>query len=419
MKLKIFQSNEGDCLLLTGTSGGRDHHVLVDGGMSPAYRDHVAGELSKLHELEVVYVSHVDADHISGVLQMMDDAFDWRIFDHRQQKGVDHPKPKFPRPPKMKRVWHNAFHAQVPHNRGVIEDLVITNAVLASGRADLNDQAMEFENLATSIPQAIELSHRIGSKQLGLKHNELRGELLLAGTGAKPLTVGPMKFTIIGPFEDELDALRKDWNKFLKAEKNQERLKKIRAQARADARAISASSPEDVLEHLEARGKTLGDRKDVTVPNLASLMFLVEEQKTGSTILLTGDGHSSTILRGLERARQMKKGGKLHVDVLKVQHHGAAANIDEEFCRRITADHYVFCGNGAHDNPEEAVVKAILDSRPRGPFKLWFNSHHTVTAPRLAPHMRKIEKLVRKRADASNGRISFAFLSESSFELDV
>jgi beta-lactamase superfamily II metal-dependent hydrolase len=59
-----------------------------------------------------------------------------------------------------------------------------------------------------------------------------------------------------------------------------------------------------------------------------------------------------------------QNGGKnLHVDVLKVQHHVAEFNIDEEFCRRITARHYVFCGNGEHENPDLDVVDAILNSR--------------------------------------------------------
>ncbi|HYC88204.1 MAG TPA: MBL fold metallo-hydrolase [Thermoanaerobaculia bacterium] len=415
MHVTVFQSDEGDCLLLTGTG---DHHVLVDGGMARSFREHAAQAISDLGELEVVYVSHVDEDHISGVLQLIDDEFDWRVFEHRQKKGRDHPRPDNPRPPKLSRVWHNAFHAQVDQNSGPLEDLVIANAVLAAGSQALRTEALELENLATSIPQAIELSNRIGSAQLGLQHNEARGALLMAGNGEDPLRVGPLTFTIIGPFEAELNALRKDWTKFLEAGKNQPRLKKIREQALTDAKAIAASSADDVLEHLEARGRALGK---VTVPNLASLMFHVEEEESGKTILLTGDGRHDTILRGLEQMGKMQEGGSLHVDVLKVPHHGALANVTEEFCRRVTADHYVFCGNGAHDNPEEQVVTWFIDSRLHDDreFKLWFNSHHSVAPTRLAPHMRMIEELVTRRAEELGGRMSFEFLTDHSFAFDV
>ena len=34
--------------------------------------------------LELVYVSHIDNDHISGVLQLLEDEAEWRVFDLHQ-----------------------------------------------------------------------------------------------------------------------------------------------------------------------------------------------------------------------------------------------------------------------------------------------------------------------------------------------
>lgn len=81
----------------------------------------------------------------------------------------------------------------------------------------------------------------------------------------------------------------------------------------------------------------------------------------------------------------------MHVNVLKVQHHGSEHNINEEFVSKITADHYVFCGNGEHENPDLRVIKLIIDSRLENvpfkahhplaskPFNLWFNSSESAT----------------------------------------
>jgi hypothetical protein len=92
----------------------------------------------------------------------------------------------------------------------------------------------------------------------------------------------------------------------------------------------------------------------------------------------------------------------------------------------------VFCGNGAHENPDLRAVEAIIDSRlgtesqrSTNPgagrrFKLSFNSSSTATAGDTdKSHMRKIEELVAARARRDGGRLSFAFLDRHSFQLTV
>ena len=54
-------------------------------------------------------------------------------------------------------------------------------------------------------------------------------------------------------------------------------------------------------------------------------MFLVEAG--GKTVLLTGDGHARDIERGLKEAGRLDAQGEMHVDVLKVQHHGSKDNL--------------------------------------------------------------------------------------------
>ena len=81
------------------------------------------------------------------------------------------------------------------------------------------------------------------------------------------------------------------------------------------------------------------------------------------TALLTGDGHQDHILSGLERQCFLQQNAGLHVDVLKVQHHGSNHNMDETFTRRISATHYVFGANGDYGNPDDDVLDAIFESR--------------------------------------------------------
>ena len=116
--------------------------------------------------------------------------------------------------------------------------------------------------------------------------------------------------------------------------------------------------------------------------------------------------------------------------MLKVQHHGSEHNIDADFCRRVTADHYVFCGNGDHDNPDLTRCEAILDSRlgsdaeratnpdADGKFRLWFNSSSGITEGDKA-HMERVESRVRERAGRSGELMTHFFLRGSSFLVEI
>jgi metal-dependent hydrolase (beta-lactamase superfamily II) len=133
MKLRVFRSDKGDCLLITSASG--KHRVLVDGGMQSSYTQHVAPALGKLskakQQLDVVYVSHIDDDHISGVLKMMDDLMAWRVFDFQSKNGNAHvKKPRSPRPPEIKKIWHNAFHELLGDNVGAIADMLAASSAV-------------------------------------------------------------------------------------------------------------------------------------------------------------------------------------------------------------------------------------------------------------------------------------------------
>ena len=88
MRLTAFQSDKGDCLLLTNTAGTA--RVLVDGGMPVSYDAHVAAAMGKLQiakkALDIVYVSHIDQDHIGGVLKMLDDEAAWRVHEFQKDR---------------------------------------------------------------------------------------------------------------------------------------------------------------------------------------------------------------------------------------------------------------------------------------------------------------------------------------------
>ena len=448
MKLTAFQAGKGDCLLLVGADGRR---MLIDGGMPADFGEHVAPTLSALRGangegmIDLVCVSHIDRDHIGGVLQLLDDLVAWRVHEHHLAAGnASHRAPDVPRPPEVGAIWHNAFHEQLGRNAGPIAGMLAASAAILGGAEEDEDTmraATRAGELAQSIPDAINVSRRIGAAQLAIPLNsDFGGKLayLRSSPPPVPITFGGISLRVLGPTAGYLRALRAEWNAWL--ETHEGALAEIARLAREAERDLDTSLLEtrltltiaqaDVLRAALAQAKELGDIRAVTPPNLASLMLFAEEG--GSTVLLTGDGHSDHILVGLRRHGLLDPDVGLHVNLLKVQHHGSEHNIDAPFCRRVTADDYLFCGNGEHTNPEIDVIEAIAESRLGAPdvrspnpaaggaFRFWFTSRHTVTRQADAKvHMAAVEKRVNKLIGASGGRLTATFLEGPSFDVPV
>jgi Metallo-beta-lactamase superfamily len=417
MRIEVFQSDKGDCLLISGRDGTR---ILADAGMSSSYSEHVAPALGRIAakdgELDLVYVSHIDRDHIGGVLRLMEDHVDWRVRDFQHDSGNDDfPDPPRPRPPKVNRLWHNAFHDVIADNAGPVEEMLATTAaLLEAGEGDERLIAETQRELATSVGDGIELSKRAREEQLGIPVNgEFGGKLAMVRGEPQTIELGSLELTLLGPFKEDVDELRDEWNDWLR--KNAEEVRRLRAEMAADTDRLVSGDVDGFRSAMALRAKELGNRSRVTVPNLASIMLLAEEN--GRTLLLTGDGHRDEIIKGLEKAGRLEDDG-LHVDVLKVQHHGSEHNIDADFCRRITADHYVFCANGEHENPDLAVVDAVVRSRKDSErsYKLWFNSSKTASSStRGRDHMKEVEALVARLARGSRRKMSATFLDRDSF----
>jgi hypothetical protein len=239
--------------------------------------------------------------------------------------------------------------------------------------------------------------------------------------------VGSMRFTLIGPGHDELTRLKQGWNTWLRT--NETKVLELRRELQ---RRVEAFSDGVEPEPFDLRGwNGIPDVKGVTAPNVASLMFMVEEG--GRRLLLTGDGQQDVILEGLRRTAFLGDEG-LHVDVLKVQHHGSENNLDENFARQVSARHYVFCGNGLHGNPDSRVIDRVFASRCGSPdvrtlaaaaegetFHFWFST--TAAAQEAGTERRRVlealEAQCARLRDESEGRLELHYNEAASVPLSI
>lgn len=137
MHLKAFQSDKGDCLLLTNTAGTK--RILVDGGMPLSYDSHVAAALGKLATANKALdlVNNIDSDFVEAVIAR-DYVFCGNGFSGNPNLDVIGMmvRRRLAASPKPFRFWFNSSKAVSanPDHMGKVEALVTTLAATSGGR---------------------------------------------------------------------------------------------------------------------------------------------------------------------------------------------------------------------------------------------------------------------------------------------
>lgn len=423
MKLHAFHATDGDCLLLESSAGKR---ILIDGGRSTSFEDCTRPVLDSLRDankaLDLVVVSHIDADHISGVIPLLDAVGQWEAFRHRKatSSAAERAKlkePKLPKPPKIKAVWHNSWRNQLgdlvdPAGNIAQAVAAAVEIVFAENVEDAPRPALALTNLAESREQGEKLMNLIEGAGVPIPFNEPFDGLVMLQNPIHVQKFGAMKVRVLGPMQQHLDTLRDEW---------QEWVDKLSAggggRAGGGGLGIGEALPvggmsldaaieesEKLLDNLATAAEIIADADDskVTPPNRASIILLAEEN--GRTCLLTGDAAEGEIMDGLREAKLLTDAKPFRCNVLKVQHHGSEHNVSVGFAARVLAEHYVFSGDGASGNPNDSVIKSLVEGRLQEdsstPFTLWFTTSET--RPTSSSKQKVMAKAIKEANDAAD-----------------
>jgi beta-lactamase superfamily II metal-dependent hydrolase len=337
--LEALQAFHGDALLLH--AGPK--LVLIDGGPSRTWPTSVRPRLEELRgeranggalTIDLAMVSHIDADHVQGLVDMGSELVE--LADDRR-----------PLPYDVRTLWHNAFD-DILGDRA--DDL--RTAALAELGGGAPDKA-RAAGLAVVASVAQGRMLRDQATRLGWEVNRgFDGRLVVAPEqGAKQLTLGDMRLTVISPHTTQVARLHDKWEQWLASRK----------EAAADLAAYA----------------------DTSVFNLSSIVVMAE--MGGKRMLLCGDARGDHILAGLDAAG-LATGGVAEVDLLKLPHHGSIHNVEAEFFERVPARHYVVSADGRDGNPETETLELILATRADRDFTLHFTNRDGKgdLGPRLA-----------------------------------
>lgn len=326
-KLRVIQALHGDCLILEYGSHTDRNYMLIDGGPSSVYENHLKGELTGIRELggklDLAILSHIDDDHINGLLDLLHELIQQRREGEQETIAIGG-------------LWHNSFGQTLGETveRGLARQMEAS--WIKRGSMPLVDIQ------ARSIKQGHDLTASARGLRIpvNVEFRDTPDRLVCLENLDKPIQLANLKIRVVGPTHGTLKSLQVEWEKWLAKQKK--------------AAELPAAEAEIVSRDL-----------DKSVPNLSSIMLLVEGED--KTVLLTGDGRGDHLLEGLQQAKILKEDGTIHVNVFKLPHHGSARNVTPELFEHVTADMYVICADGTNDNPDfqtlEWLVQAAITQR--------------------------------------------------------
>lgn len=341
--LEALQARHGDALLLHYGDAASPRLIVIDGGPSGVYTNALKPRLDEIKKartprdrlpIRLVLVSHIDDDHINGILELTGKLVE------AQQKNQD-------RPYQIQGLWHNSFDDIVGNKAQELFASLQSVAVSAASSGEAP------ANLPLSLPGAMVVANvkqgrdlRNCAEALSLDVNKPFPGLVMAKTaGGKPVPMGGgLDFTVLGPDQERLENLQEDWDKQLKK--------------------LKLAKPAEVLAAAAAI-------VDTSVYNLSSLIILATAGDR--RMLLTGDALGADIVAGLKNLNLLHD-NKFHVDLLKMPHHGSSRNETLDFFHQVTADHYVCSADGRYDNPDKQTLEWLCEARGQDKYTLHFTN---------------------------------------------
>lgn len=313
--IEMLPASNGDCLWIEYGSPGKTRRVLIDGGVSPTCQSIVQRAGTAKCEFELLVVSHVDADHIEGIVKLL---------------------ANLPPNIRFKEIWFNGWkHLPAPP------------------RSRLGG------------PQGEMLTYLIEASKIAW--NGRFGGNAVATSDAGPLPVhnfSGLDLTVLSPGMEELRRLRPKWKKEC------EDAGLIPGSKRAAKQALLASA--------KLRPRRLGTRlpdlrrlasapfkHDTGVANGSSIALLAEFE--GKRVLLCADAFPRVLETSIDRLVQERGLQRLQLDACKVSHHGSEFNTSSGLLEKIRCARFLFSTNGAvsHHPGPAAIARILLAAPPR------------------------------------------------------
>lgn len=297
-----FAAESGDCYLCEIPIGGRTYRILIDGGTPGSAKETIARLKAgnSCPQIDLLVVTHIDSDHIGGILKLLEDA------DINSA---------------VKEIWFNG-HSKLPVPAGNLQNYSVTQGV------ELENFLMNDARWNTSLDHGPVCLEADGSPRL----------IRLLGD--------EVTIHVLSPGLAQLESLRLNWEKALVEPVAESPRRKSRIQR-------FGAIGKDVVDLANRRFE-----KDTAYANGSSIAFLLTAN--GKRALFTGDAFADVICDSAENIDAKP----IPIDVFKVSHHGSAKNTDARIVQKFPAHRYLISTDGSHNHPDEESLARILVHSP-------------------------------------------------------
>lgn len=353
--ITFFPASNGDSFLIKLG----DYFMLVDGGYVNTFTKYIKPKLSEInsdnHTLNHIVVTHIDKDHISGIIKL--------IRENRESQFV-----------KIENIWHNSFkHLKNLNLELNFEGKSISNfktGYKLSDEDEISEQdisAIQGSTLASELYKCdIDWNAEFDSMAISTDNNlsiQLKEDITLK---------------LLSPSNQKLQELNLYWKSelFQAGYATNETIEDFSEEA---FETIIANQKETkVFKSKDVSLNTLDINslsnsifyEDRASANGSSIAFVLE--KKNMKVLLLGDSHPTQIIEGL-RQHYKEEDFPIEFDVIKVSHHGSQKNTSNELLEIINSKKYVFSTNGkGHNHPDNETIARIITKETEYTKELYF-----------------------------------------------
>ena len=366
IEIKSYPAKNGDAFLVKASES--PFAMLIDGGYAETFQRHIRSDMENLaasgYALDLVIATHVDADHISGLLSF------FRLNGRGEAPAI------IP----VREVLHNSLRSLVALSKGQTatrpDDLALLREIRLRG--------YPLPGAVTNLEQ--EISARQGNslaqllREGGYRWNSRSGTMPIGGDGLVDLRLPNSNIKVLGPTKERLDALKKWWTAEIRRlgmvgplEELDDVFEFLCAHEVADPSEQMLAASDADLEQLYF--------PDNSVTNGSSISLIAEIE--GRRLLFLGDSWADDIVTALT------PNGPRIFDAVKISHHGSVRNTSPDLLALVDSPHFFISTNGdSHEHPDFAVLKAIVDRPAKFRRTLHFN-YSTPASRRLRSYHSK------------------------------